>query len=831
MAPVSVRGVRAAFFFCQGDVMSSSLRNWVHGAAIVSVALLAACGGQQTVVPSASSTVAAVPVPAVKCEAGIWFCENFESGSLARWDMLPKGGAATVGVADGKAELKKDGANSFLMYDAGKSKGVVAALKDEAFANVKTADYFVEARIKPINNQTSNKFICLLGRYQSVNDWLGGCLNVQNSASSKVEFHKANGGKWLRARQFATRTIVNDQWYKLRLEMKGDTLNFYIDDDLTGTFKDASIAARGKIGLWLDNRSFAIDDIIVGDANVKPVQLTLDQPADWNTEVGGAERVINVMATKADSTPDGFSVQSSDPKVLAVKQDGSKIVLQAVGAGSASVTVTSGTNPGMKKVVKATIEPAFVLASATYGKLGKLTQPVAGDKAAYADGELALTFDAPPVLTGMGSVRIFETKGDKLVDVIKPKGESNIYGPSPDGFYRGLNMPLMRVAGNKLIVRPHNGKLEYGKAYYVALSDNLLKDAKLAGKPFAGLGKAAGWSFSTKKAPSAKLTKLSVDDDGKADFRSVQGALDHAMKLPKETPVTISVKKGVYEEALFLRAKDNVTIQGESREGTLIQFENYESLNSGLSIGINKPQASGGGRAVFAVGNADMLVLDRLTLKNTHYKKQGVNGQAETIHFQGDKERLIAKNANFISRQDTLQLNAYSWFYNTLVAGDVDFIWGSSKAALFENSEIRTIVDSTDAAKGGYILQARVAKAEDKGYVFLNSRITREEGVPDGATVLARSGGSPNFFDNVVFVNCKMDKHISPAGWWLNPIPNPAKASDSAGWREYASSTMEGAPMNMGLRVNAARGLSAAEAAPYATREAVFSAIGWNPKP
>ena len=82
-------------------------------------------------------------------------------------------------------------------------------------------------------------------------DWLGGCLNVQNSASSKVEFHKANGGKWLRARQFATRNIVNGQWYKLRLEMKGDTLNFYIDDDLTGTVTDASITAPGKIGFWL----------------------------------------------------------------------------------------------------------------------------------------------------------------------------------------------------------------------------------------------------------------------------------------------------------------------------------------------------------------------------------------------------------------------------------------------------------------------------------------------------------------------------------------------------------------------------------------------------
>lgn len=802
------------------------MKKTILAAILVAGGLLAACSSDPVVKPQAA-------VPAQSVAAAPWFTENFESG-LARWEITPPGGAATIGVSDGKAEIKKEGSNSFLQFDAGKGKGIAAVLKDEAFAAVaakKTADYFVEARIKPINNSTSNKFVCLLGRYQDVNNWLGGCLNVQNGASSKVEFHKANNGKWLRARQFSARTIVNEQWYKLRLEMKGDNLNFYIDDDLAGTFTDASITAAGKIGFWLDNRSFAVDDIIVGDANVKPVLLALDDQTDWNAEVGGANREIVVSATKSDSSPDTFSVVSSDPKVVSATQQGDKVVLRAVSAGKASVTVTSGANPALKKTIKANIELAFVLSTATYGNLAAKTIPAAGDKAAFADGELALSFDAAPVLSGQGSLRIFRASDDKLVDVIKPKGESNVFGPSPDGFYRGVNMPLMRVAGNKLIARPHAGKLDYGTAYYVALSDNLLKDAKLAGQAFAGLGKQAGWSFTTKAAPAKTLTTLTVDDDGAADYRSVQGALNHAMALPKATPVTINIKNGTYEEILFLRAKDNVTLRGESRNGTVLQFENYEALNVGLSVGMNKPVASGGGRPVFTAVNSDMLVLDNLTLKNTHYKKVGINGQAETIYFIGDKERLIAKNANFISRQDTLQLNGYGWFYNTLVAGDVDFIWGSAKAVVFENSEIRTVVDSTDAGKGGYLLQARVAKADDKGYVFINSRLTREAGVPDGATVLARSAGSPTQFDNIVFVNCNMDKHISPAGWWLNPIPNPAKASAKGGWLEFGSTDLTGKPIDLSKRAANAKVLTAEEAAPYLSRDKVFSTIGWNPQP
>lgn len=800
--------------------------------------LLSGCGGNA---PTKAEPVAA-PKPVVApaapvCAAGIWFCENFESGSLARWALLPGGGGATIGTADGKAAIEKEGANSVLHYDAGSSKGVVATVTDAAFAPVadkKTADYFVEARIKPINNKTSNKFVCLLGRYQDANNWYGGCLNVQNGASSKVEFHKANNGKWFRAKQFTPLTIVNDAWYKLRMEMKGDALTFYLNDDFIGTIKDTSIAKPGKVGLWLDNRSFMVDDIIVGDANVKPVLLALDSASAWNSEVGGDDLAVNVTASKADGKPDDFSVSSSDAKVVSVAKSGNKTVLHAVGAGSAKITWVSGSNPAMSKTVAANIEPAFVQATATYGKLKGKTSPAAGSRDAYVDGTLRLAFDAPVALTGKGSVRIFAPGNARPVDVIKPTGERDAIGPSAEKFYRGVAMPLMSAEGNTLVVRPHSGKLQYGAKYYVTVADGTLKDAKLGGKAFTGLGEKAGWKFATRKAPKAGLTALKVDGVGtKADFRSVQGALNYAMqKLPADKPVTIKVANGTYNELLYLRGKNNVTILGENRDKTVIQFDNFESLNGGSGSGVAKAGvSSGGGRAVFLAEQSDMLKLERLTLKNPHLKVNGINNQAETIYFNGTTQRLVARNANFISRQDTLQLNGYSWFYDTLIAGDVDFIWGSAKASLFENSEIRTVVDSTDATKGGYLVQARVTDPKDKGYVFLNSRITREAAVPDSATDLARSAGVPSYYDNVVYINCKMDKHVEPAGWWINPIPNPDKASATAGWREFGSTALDGSALNLTGRVVNAHALTAAEAAPYLTREQVFSAIKWNPAP
>jgi pectate lyase len=82
-----------------------------------------------------------------------------------------------------------------------------------------------------------------------------------------------------------------------------------------------------------------------------------------------------------------------------------------------------------------------------------------------------------------------------------------------------------------------------------------------------------------------------------------------------------------------------------------------------------------------------------------------------------------------------------------------------------------------------------------------------------------------------VYVNCRMDKHIDPAGWWTNPIPNPADASAIAGWREFGSTVLDGSPLAGANRVAAAHTLSEADAAPYLSRAQVFSAIGWNPQP
>jgi hypothetical protein len=94
-------------------------------------------------------------------------------------------------------------------------------------------------------------------------------------------------------------------------------------------------------------------------------------------------------------------------------------------------------------------------------------------------------------------------------------------------------------------------------------------------------------------------------------------------------------------------------------------------------------------------------------------------------------------------------------------------------------------------------------------------------------------------FDNVAFVNCQMDAHIIPVGWAYNvagqPIPNPAVATAASGWREYGSTDLAGAPLNLATRVGGDVLTASEVATGFANRAQIFAAFGggagWDPQP
>ena len=453
--------------------------------------------------------------------------------------------------------------------------------------------------------------------------------------------------------------------------------------------------------------------------------------------------------------------------------------------------------------------------------------PPPGPVVICIDAPLVLEMDRKPVLGTSGLIRVFSSDGTEVdridladlatVDVrddgtmvpktqITAETKLNTFMDvlKSGSRYRIIHYTPLRVKGNSLEIKLHSGVLNFGETYSVTVDERVCGKAVAEGE----------WTFSVKPKPSA----LKVAADGSADFCTVQGALTYASTL--NTEVIVEVGSGVFEEMLFLRDRNKVTIKGVSRDATVIRYPNNESYCGGSGASSTSKPALGksvgtpGGRGVFLVENCDELMLQDLTLENCFNQQKG---QAETIYFNSgsNAHRLTIESCALLSWQDTFLCKGKVWVHNSLIAGHCDYIWGYPAACLFEDCEIRS-------RAAGYIVQARVPSASDKGFVFLRCNLTAESGVADGSMYLARSGGSTDYFDNVVYVDCTMGPVIASGGWYTSPAPNPSTPTATSGWREYGSKDPSGAAVS-GHNASG-KILSASEAEPYSSRETV---LGW----
>lgn len=366
------------------------------------------------------------------------------------------------------------------------------------------------------------------------------------------------------------------------------------------------------------------------------------------------------------------------------------------------------------------------------------------------------------------------------------------------GRWRPVHYTPLREKDGAVEVKLHSGVLTAGAEYVLKTpaGDEVEFKAKLAN-------------------PKGVIT---VRQDGSGDFCTVQAALTYAGKLGQSTEVTVEIGEGVYQELLYLRNKNHITIKGAGRDKTVIIYPNNESYSTGSGAGSDKKPEVGkavgvlGGRGLFLVENCNDLNIEDLTIENSFGE---LKGQAECLYFNSgnNTHRLNVERCNFISYQDTFLCKGLVYVHNSLIAGHCDFVWGYPAACLFEDCEIRS-------RAAGYIVQARIKNAADKGFVFLNCNLTAEEGVANGSMYLARSGGNASEYDNVTYVNCTMGPVISAKGWYENPTPNPAKGTATAGWKEYGNVNTGGSPVVHGS--TCFRTLSDTEATAFSSRQAVL---------
>ncbi|MGP4039701.1 pectate lyase [Gracilibacillus sp. D59] len=285
------------------------------------------------------------------------------------------------------------------------------------------------------------------------------------------------------------------------------------------------------------------------------------------------------------------------------------------------------------------------------------------------------------------------------------------------------------------------------------------------------------------------------------DFKTVQEAIDAAPDNSSKRHV-IYIKDGEYREKLTIpESKTNLSFVGESKEGTVLVYDdNANTLGpDGNPLGTSKSSS------VFIY--ADDFIAKNLTIEND--SGQGT-GQAVAAYVAGN--RAYFENVRFLGYQDTLYTHSGRQYYkDCYIEGDVDFIFGGA-TAVFDNCQIHSNRD------GSMLTAASTPQDIPFGYVFLNSKITSDEGIED-----VRFGRPWRPYSAVSFINTEMDASIAPDGWdnW-----GEQANEETARYSEY-NSTGPGA--NPKMRDPWTKQLTPKEANQYTVQNVLKGSDGWNP--
>lgn len=286
-------------------------------------------------------------------------------------------------------------------------------------------------------------------------------------------------------------------------------------------------------------------------------------------------------------------------------------------------------------------------------------------------------------------------------------------------------------------------------------------------------------------AAQERLMKV-VAADGSADYTTIQAAVD---ACPADgTRSLIFIKNGTYKEQLTVPRNVTLSLLGESRDGVIITHDVSHAS------GLDKDKTS-----TLYVEGLDFYG-ENFTTQNTAGRN---GGQAECMTNSGD--RMVLRNVAMKGNQDAVRFdNASRTYINSCyIEGTVDYIYDSGVAYL-DNCEIKQLYPGYIVAPGNsYVHIGRSQSKQlcgqsrlwDIGIVIRDSRLVCDAAnVPEGQSYLGRPWGKTS--SAAMFIRCKMDRHISPAGF-----TNMSEGTKTY-IGEYRSTDLDGNPIDLSSRIS-----------------------------
>ena len=259
---------------------------------------------------------------------------------------------------------------------------------------------------------------------------------------------------------------------------------------------------------------------------------------------------------------------------------------------------------------------------------------------------------------------------------------------------------------------------------------------------------------------------FTVAQDGSGSHRSLQAAVDAVpQRSVQAARVVIHIKPGVYHERVCVPAgKAPITWVGDAGDASAViitgSAHGGQAKKAGVDIAhpcqpdLALPIVGTFGSATVIVAAADFQAA-HLTIANTALEqvRAGVgypagaseSGGAQGVALTVQADRVQLENMRLVGHQDTLLVRRPKpadavrvYVHNSLIAGDVDFIFGNATLVV-DNSTILNRGGRRRAPNGGHVLAPSTPAAAALGFLIARSRFLAEPDTPLANISLGRA--------------------------------------------------------------------------------------------
>ncbi|MDR7296069.1 pectinesterase [Pelomonas aquatica] len=320
---------------------------------------------------------------------------------------------------------------------------------------------------------------------------------------------------------------------------------------------------------------------------------------------------------------------------------------------------------------------------------------------------------------------------------------------------------------------------------------------------------AAAYLGDWKPAPLADLAAAAPDFTVRPG-ESVQAAID---KVPAEGSKrwVIHIQPGIYRGPLCIKDKAPLALVGSALDAAAVVLvdNRFAGKPKGADEAAHPCWPEPGKTTIGTSGSTSMLVhsndvqLISLTIANdamdgvrrgeAYPPGVGESGGAQAVALTLMGDRIQLEGVRLLGHQDTLYAKrrtadapARQLIRHSLIAGDVDFIFGNA-VLVIEHSTILTRANRRTPGHGGIILAPSTAPDVAQGFLVTHSRLVGEPGLAPGATAIGRAwdagvkagtwqaGTSPNGV--AVVRDSEIGAHIGP--WAASTSRRPFDAASN----------------------------------------------------